>query len=111
MGGKGGRKRVQAFRSEKELDLEFAVPKKLGGGLVRMSVDRAVPPRYSFAYINPRICSLDNGRVLGYDNRHGDHHRHFMGIRSEVTFTSVDESMTRFEIEWFAIALDFSKGG
>ena len=30
--------------------------------------------RYSLAYINPSICGLDNGRVLGYDNSH-DHRR------------------------------------
>jgi hypothetical protein len=26
--------------------------------------------KYSLAYINPRICGSDNGRVLGYDNSH-----------------------------------------
>jgi hypothetical protein len=35
--------------------------------------------RYSLAYMNPNICGLDNGRVLGYDNSHDHHHRHFMG--------------------------------
>jgi len=30
--------------------------------------------RYSLAYINPNICGLDNGRVLGCDNSH-DHHQ------------------------------------
>ena len=34
---------------------------------------------YSLAYINHRRCSVDNGRLLGYDDSHGYHHRHFMG--------------------------------
>jgi hypothetical protein len=33
---------------------------------------------YSLAYIDPTICSKDNGRVLGYDNSHGHHHRHLL---------------------------------
>ena len=35
--------------------------------------------KYNLAYINHLICQKDNGRVLGYDNSHGVHHRHFMG--------------------------------
>ena len=35
--------------------------------------------RYNLAYINPLVCQVDQGRVLGYDNRHGYDHRHFMG--------------------------------
>jgi hypothetical protein len=40
--------------------------------------------KYSFAYINPAICGADNGRVLGYDNSHDPHHRHFMGKQESV---------------------------
>jgi len=32
--------------------------------------------RYNLAYINHDIFQRDNGRVLGYDNAHGTHHRH-----------------------------------
>ena len=34
---------------------------------------------YSLAYINLKLCFVDHGRVLGYDNSHGYRHRHFMG--------------------------------
>ena len=44
--------------------------------------------KYSLAYINPRICAVDNGRVLGYDNSHGRHHRHFMGDVEPLEFDS-----------------------
>ena len=43
---------------------------------------------YSLAYINLRRFSADNGRVLGYDNSHDYHHRHFMGAVERVEFTT-----------------------
>ena len=54
---------------------------------------------YSMAYINLKRCAVDNGRVLGYDNRHGYHHRHFMGKFEPVEFTSYAELARRFIAE------------
>jgi hypothetical protein len=54
---------------------------------------------YSLAYIDPTICSKDNGRVLGYDNSHGYHHRHYKGKLEPVDFTSFTELEQRFEME------------
>ena len=45
---------------------------------VWMTADGRVT-KYNLAYINHLVCQKDNGRVLGYDNSHGVHHRHFMG--------------------------------
>jgi hypothetical protein len=55
--------------------------------------------RYSLAYINPRIWGGDNGRVLGYDNAHKYHHRHFMGRVEPVEFESYTALSARFEAE------------
>lgn len=55
--------------------------------------------RYSLAYIDPMTLPGDNGRVLGYDNAHGQHHRHFMGVVSQYQFTSFEEVLARFETE------------
>ena len=55
--------------------------------------------KYSLTYINPRICGVDNGRVLGYDNSHGRHHRHFMGKVSSVNFRSYTALLKRFQRE------------
>ena len=54
---------------------------------------------YALAYINPRISWVDNGRVLGYDNAHDYHHRHFMGEVTKIEFTSYDELVSKFEAE------------
>jgi hypothetical protein len=55
--------------------------------------------RYSLAYIDPQICSLDDGRVLGYDNAHGYHHRHFMGIETKYEFSGHEKLLRRFQRE------------
>lgn len=55
--------------------------------------------RYSLAYIDWEIFSGDNGRVLGYDNAHNYHHRHFMGIETEYDFVSYTEVARRFRRE------------
>jgi hypothetical protein len=55
--------------------------------------------RYSLAYINHRICGVDNGRVLGYDNSHNYHHRHFMGAVEPVEFDNYEALSERFEAE------------
>jgi hypothetical protein len=54
----------------------------VGDGLIREEVwkdgdGRVV--RYNLAFINFQLFAADNGRVLGYDNAHGQAHRHFAG--------------------------------
>lgn len=55
--------------------------------------------KYSLAYINPRISGIDNGRILGYDNSHGHHHRHFMGQVASVTFSGYKAISDLFQKE------------
>jgi Family of unknown function (DUF6516) len=51
---------------------------------------------YSLVYINPNRCFVDNGRVLGYDNRHGYHHRHCMGKIEPIVFSNYESLARRF---------------
>jgi len=79
------------------------IPNKNGNGILKylVSVDeKGKLARYSLSYINPRLCHLDNGRVLGYDNNHGHHHRHFMGREEPVNFRHYEEVAKKFEREW-----------
>ncbi len=55
--------------------------------------------KYSLAYINLRTCGVDNGRVLGYDNSHGHHHRHSMGEVEEIDFPGYEALVDRFQKE------------
>ena len=42
--------------------------------------------RYNLAFIHHGLASKDNGRVLGYDNQHGRHHR--TGMAGQKTLRS-----------------------
>jgi len=61
---------------------------------------------YSLAYINHRICGVDNGRVLGYDNSHEYHHRHFMGTVEPIEFENYEALSRRFYTEGYEIWKD-----
>jgi hypothetical protein len=56
--------------------------------------------RYNIAYIKHAIYSEDNGRVLGFDNAHNYHHRHFKGQIEAVEFISDEATLERFKNEW-----------
>jgi hypothetical protein len=83
---------------------------KLGGGTLRYEVwgywknGTTVVTRYNMAYINHAICRHDHGRVLGYDNAHDHHHRHFMGNVEPIEFVSFEHTVESFEAEWVQIA-------
>ena len=69
-------------RLRKKVDEVTQVSCNLGRGVIREEVwvdSRNAIARYNLAFINHQIYGGDNGRVLGYDNKHGQHHRHFMG--------------------------------
>lgn len=93
---------------------DVRIPARLGGGTLKERVIRELPSKkvihYALAYINPLIFSGDNGRVLGYDNRHGYSHRHFMGNVTAEPLQGYEALYERFEREWQAIALRFVNG-
>ena len=55
--------------------------------------------KYILAYINHLVCQIDNGRVLGYDNGHAHHHRHFMGKVETIEFKDYESLASRFQEE------------
>lgn len=99
-------------RSPQETLLEqerFELKPKSGGGVLSYEVwgfrekGKTVVTRYNLAYINDEIFQGDNGRVLGFDNAHGRHHRHFMGAVETVEFVSYETTLERFQQEWLEI--------
>lgn len=87
----------------------FELKPKLGGGLLSYEVwgyvekGKTVVTRYNLAYINHAIYQGDNGRVLGFDNAHGCHHRHYMGEIEAVEFVTYEATQERFQQEWLKI--------
>jgi len=87
----------------KAIDDTVKLPNKQGNGILKYSVgvdNKGKIFRYSLAYINPRLCAVDNCRVIGYDNCHGYHHRHYMGKEENIEFTSYEDIQNQFEIAW-----------
>lgn len=96
-------------KPSKEILLEqerYELKPKSGGGILSYEVwgyiqnGNAVITRYNLAYINHAIFSGDNGRVLGFDNAHDYHHRHFMGVITAVKFISYEMILVKFQSEW-----------
>lgn len=89
----------------KVFDDSWSLSSKNGNGILRREVwedaqGRIV--RYNLAYINHLVFQGDNGRVIGYDNAHGFHHRHCMGVVEAVEFKNFDDIEAQFQADWIA---------
>jgi hypothetical protein len=83
-----------------------------GNGILKRQIwcdDKGKVTRYSLAYINHNLHPRDNGRVLGFDNSHGYHHRHKMGKVDAVNFKSFAEIEERFKREFEVIHASLKK--
>lgn len=92
--------------AKKIIDTVYKISDKRGNGQLRREVwvnGNGQVTRYKLAYINHVLYQKDNGRVVGYDNAHGVHHRHHMGIVEPVKFTNFDDIETRFLQDWQAL--------
>jgi hypothetical protein len=91
----------------KAVDERFYLSSAKGGGMLRREiwVDRAGRVvKYNLAYINHLIHAGDDGRVLGYDSAHGQHHRHYRSKVTTVGFESFEQIESRFQEEWNRLA-------
>jgi hypothetical protein len=84
----------------KVLDEQFIIPIKYGSGIIKFEAwkyeNRVV--KYNMVYINKTIFPNDNGRVMGYDNSHNFHHKHYFGEITELSdFTNYQELVLRFK--------------
>ena len=90
----------------KIIDDVHHISRKRGFGQLRREVwvnAEGRVTRYNLAYINHEMHAGDNGRVVGYDNQHGYHHRHYFGQVSPVDFTSFEDTEERFQTDWMAL--------
>ena len=70
-----------------------------GRGLIREEVwldEDGEVVRYNLAFINHFLTRADHGRVLGYDNSHGHHHRHFKGASESFEYLDYQTLRERF---------------
>ena len=89
-------------RLVKIVDETHEISRRRGNGKLRREIwvdASGSVMRFNLAFINRDIHRGDNGRVLGYDSRHGAWHRHHLGEVSPVEATSFEEIEARFEAE------------
>jgi len=87
----------------KVIDESHKISDKRGNGKLRREVwvdKQGNVTRYNLAYINHHVYSGDNGRVIGYDNAHDGHHRHYLGRVEPVKFVSFEDIEVQFEQAW-----------
>ncbi|MFZ2853275.1 MAG: DUF6516 family protein [Rhodocyclaceae bacterium] len=91
----------------KIIDESHKISDKRGNGKLRREVwiDETSKKitRYNLAYVNYKIHPGDNGRVVGYDNAHDGHHRHYFGVVEPVEVVSFEDTEERFEQDWIAL--------
>ncbi len=90
----------------KLIDESHHISTKKGNGTLRREVwvdKQGKVSRYNLAYINHHLFNEDNGRVIGFDNAHGYHHKHYYGKVETVKFNSFEDIEAQFEAEWLAL--------
>jgi hypothetical protein len=86
----------------KTVDDVTLVSRASGPGIIRTEVwedETGKVARYNLAFINHFLYPRDNGRVLGYDNAHGTHHRHFFGNVESASVADFDKVEALFHAE------------
>jgi len=84
----------------KVIDEQFIIPYEKGGGIIKFEAweyeNQIV--KYNMVYINKSVFPNDNGRVMGYDNSHNFHHKHYFGQITELDdFINYQELVQRFK--------------
>jgi hypothetical protein len=83
----------------KKTDYETSFPCAGGIGIIREEVwvdGKGDVGRYNLAFLLPHLSRVDNGRVLGFDNAHGTHERHYMGQANPIRFKDYLATANRF---------------
>ena len=84
------------------IDEQFIVSIEKGGGVIKFEAweYEGEIVKYNMAYINKSIFPKDNGRVIGYDNCHDFHHKHYFGEITRLDdFTNYEDLVFRFKVE------------
>jgi hypothetical protein len=97
---------ILIMADKKVIDDAHTITPRRGNGQLRREVwvdEQGGVTRYNLAYINHALHGDDNGRVVGYDNQHGYHHRHYFGVVAAVNFISFEDIEEQFQSDWIAL--------
>jgi hypothetical protein len=95
-------------RSDLRKETDYETRFRCGGGIGILREEVWVNGKdevvlYNLALLLPHLSRIDNGRVLGFDNAHGAHERHYLGETSPVPFKGYLATAKRFYREAEAI--------
>jgi hypothetical protein len=99
-------------RLRKITDVEAVFWCAAGAGILREEVrvnEQEQVIRYNLAFLLPHLFRVDHGRILGYDNAHGVHERHFMGSVKPVEFNGDLTTTERFYREVAALRKSYKE--
>lgn len=92
---------------KKVIDESHTISKRRGNGQLRRKIwvdsETGHVTRYNLAYINHGLHAGDHGRVVGYDNAHDFHHRHYFGVVEPIDFDSFEAIEKSFEQDWIKL--------
>jgi len=100
------------IRLRKDTDDEAVFWCAGGAGILREEVwvnAQEEVVRYNLAFLLPHLTRIDNGRILGYDNAHGIHERHFMGQVKPAEFIGYQATARRFYREVEALRSSYKE--
>ncbi len=86
----------------KEDDYETSFRCAGGTGILREEVwvnEEGEVVRYNLAFLVPHLFHRDNGRILGFDNAHGVHERHYLGKVMPIEYDGYRAITQRFYSE------------
>ena len=89
----------------------FAVPAESASFARRSGSTGRMRPFNTISPFLPHLFRADKGRVLGYDNAHGAHERHFMGEVKPLPFRGYPATARRFYREAEAIRRSYEDEG
>ena len=90
-------RRVRARKAVDEIDQVRCKSGTIGIMREEVYVDQhSAVVKYNLVFVHFGLCQRDNGRVLGYDNAHGRHERHWMGTATPAKFSSYEQTLRRF---------------
>lgn len=95
------RSKKDAIDPQRSIREQFYPKGRNRGLLIRVRVDffkTGKVARYALTLVDIN-GGPDSGRILGYDNAHGYHHRHYLGKVEPVEFNTYEEIEARFEKE------------
>ena len=105
-------KKAGSFTKDTDYEIKFRCAGGYGYYREEVWIDRSGEVVfYNLAFVLPHVFVRDHGRVLGFDNAHGVHERHFLGQIEIVPYENFPSTSERFYHEAGALRRAYDNTG